>query len=82
MSEEHKEILDHARRFSAVMHGASILYNVLLARLGTWQEREDQYAEAFIQWYQEIGEIDLAEWSLGSLWALTVDAEHRITWAK
>jgi len=81
MSDRHKDILEHARRFSAMMHGASLLYNVLLARLSQSQEIEDRHSEAFEKWCQEITEIALDEWSLESLWELTVDDEHRITWA-
>ena len=81
MSDRHKDVLEHARRFSVMMHGASLLYNVLLARLSQSQEIEDRHSEAFEKWCQEITEIALDEWSLESLWELTVDDEHRITWA-
>lgn len=79
MSDRHKEILEHARKTSLVMHGASLLYNVLLARQRAWIEREDQYSNYFKKWSQEIEDTDLTTWALDELWELTIDDDHRIT---
>ena len=81
MSDRHKEILEHARRFSVVMHGASLIYNVLLSRLGMRSETEDKHTYAFEEWCREVGEIDLLSWSLDDLWTMVIDDDHRITLA-
>ena len=41
-SDQHKELLAHARLFSEVMHGAALSYNVQLARL---RNHDDLVAE-------------------------------------
>ena len=79
MSYRHKEILEHARKFSVVMHGASLLYNVLLSRLGGRIETEDRHMHSFERWCREVGDIDLLSWRLDEFWAMVIDDDHRIT---
>ena len=44
------EQLLHARNFSEVMHGAAILYNLLLARVKGKKERIEHYENMFADW--------------------------------
>jgi hypothetical protein len=43
----HGELLMHAQRFSRAMHGAAILYNLLLAHLAGQEELHDEHRERF-----------------------------------
>lgn len=76
---EHMELLDQARIFSSVMHGAALIYNIELARHGGWTEKETEHRQSLKTW---IGDQDLAEvrdWSLPRLWKLTLGHGHKIT---
>lgn len=66
--------LHHARRFSVAMHGAALLYNLIIAR--RWQDKgfggdEDKpavYLEALGEWQDELRDLDLASWDLDAMW--------------
>ena len=47
---EQRQILDHARRFSETMHGASLLYNHALAVANDDQTRIDEYRASLELW--------------------------------
>lgn len=64
--------LNHARLFSLVMHGATILYTLMLAELRPDQiEKETSYREIYSQWQTEVEASlpELSEWfeAFGSL---------------
>ena len=58
------------------MHGASLLYNVLLAEraesLGLTEHdgSRDRFADSLERWQEEIESSDIRGWDLGGLWAL------------
>ena len=79
ISSEHKALLYHARLFSVVMHGASLLYNVLLADASAWRSKKDEYVESFQLWCEELDEVDITGWALSELWELVIDLDHRVT---
>ncbi|MCL5289447.1 MAG: DUF6361 family protein [Firmicutes bacterium] len=59
--------VNHARNFSEVMHGAALLYNLMLAEKCDWedgQELVDDYTEQFNEWKEKIGMRigELKEW--------------------
>ena len=78
-----RDAVDEARRFSVVMHGAALLYNVLLAEraedLGLKQHegKRDAFADDLDEWRREIEGSDLRGWDLNQLWAL-VEAQGRM----
>lgn len=74
-----KELLHHARLFSEVMHGASLVYNILLAELRNWADRIDEHRQAFEEWHQGLAHKEVADWDLARLWSLTMDHGHTIT---
>lgn len=76
---DHQELLDHARRFSQIMHGAALIYNLSLSELRSWEEKIAEYRERFQQWRQTLDFPDLRGWSLNRLWELTMDHGHTIT---
>ena len=74
------DAVNEARRFAVAMHGAALLYNVLLAEraeeLGLSQHdgRRDYFIDLLDQWRDETDASDLRGWNLDQLWALV--AEH------
>ena len=71
-----RDAVNEARRFAVAMHGAAMLYNILLAEraeeLGLSQHdgRRDHFADLLDQWRDEIEEHGMREWNLDQLWAL------------
>ena len=66
--------LDHARSFSAVMHGAQLLYNLMLAErykavgFDGHESLTDQYEELLAQWAEELPmEVPLDTWDVHAL---------------
>ena len=74
-----RDAVDQARRFSVAMHGAALLYNVLLAeragQLGLAQHegKRDAFADDLDQWHGEVQASDLVAWDLNQLWALVAE---------
>ena len=72
------EALDEARRFSTAMHGAALLYNVLLAEraeelgLNGQGDLRDDFAGRLDDWRRDIEASDVGAWNLDRLWALVV----------
>ena len=71
-----RDALDEARRFAVAMHGAALLYNVLLAEraeeldLSEYEGRRDDFAADLDHWRKEVEASDLGSWDLDKLWAL------------
>ena len=71
-----RDSLDEARRFAIAMHGAALLYNVLLAEraeelgLTEHDDRRDFFADQLDEWSREIDVSDVAGWDLNRLWTL------------
>lgn len=72
--------LRHARNFSEAMHGAALLYNLILAELLAKQEWIDTYREALATWVGVIedGWPRLLEWDIRDFWELVVTTNGRI----
>ena len=71
-----RDAVNEARRFAAAMHGAALLYNVLLAEraeqlnLSQHEGRRDLFAGLLDRWRDEVAEHGLREWDLNQLWAM------------
>lgn len=71
-----RDALDEARRFSVAMHGAALLYNLLLAeraegmRIARHDGSRDQYKSRLDEWQEDFQEINAGAWDLNGLWAL------------
>ena len=74
---EQREILDHARRFSETMHGASLLYNHALAVANDDQARIDEYHGSLELWAARESLADQQGAPLGRLWELLAEAGSR-----
>ena len=78
-SEQHKELLTHARLFSEVMHGAALSYNIQLARLRNHEDLVAEHQASFDKWTAHLPREEINAWSECRLWELTMDHGHTIT---
>jgi len=67
-----KEQLVHAERFSTVMHGAALLYNLLLAEADHRAELASEYRTQFGTWAGEVVQLQdrLGDWDLARFWTI------------
>ena len=71
-SAELKRVVGHARNFAETMHGASILYNLMLARMEPVRtELLEELGAMFEQWQLEMNarHRELREWNRPEFWA-------------
>ena len=70
------DAVNEARRFAVAMHGAALLYNVLLAEraeklgLSQYEGRREHFTNLLDHWCDEVEEHGLRDWNLDQLWAL------------
>ena len=76
-----REMLDHARNFSDVMHGAPLLYNLILAEQAHWDEGVAKYRRAFGEWAKSVSARSrvLAQWDRKRFWEIVRSVNPRIT---
>jgi hypothetical protein len=62
--------LDHAQDFSEVMHGAALLYNLMLAEAAENSERQDHYRTWIGEWAESLTPrlAHLREWNRQEAW--------------
>jgi hypothetical protein len=75
MSEKNNAELEHARNFSETMHGAALLYNLMVAEKKTDDVRIGDYSTMLASWANNMKtrSEELQEWSQPQFWAL-IDA--------
>jgi hypothetical protein len=82
-----REIVNHAKLFSHLMHGASLLYNLLLsekivtrqgAEGGKWHETVAKYLEGLDHWQMELPQNEIADWDLVGLWQIVGQSTHKL----
>jgi Family of unknown function (DUF6361) len=76
-----REMLDHARNFSEVMHGAPLLYNLMLAEQARRKESVAKYRPSFAEWAESISARArvLARWDKKRFWEIVSSVNPRIT---
>jgi hypothetical protein len=85
-SPELRRAVDHAHRFSTVIHGANLLYNLLLAeQVEALQDRDvddrvNEYRKRLEDWAAEVrdGGAFYLDWDLDDFWVLVLDHNPRI----
>lgn len=71
--------LDEAQRFAIAMHGAALLYNVLLAEraeelgLLEFESHRDEFALLLDDWTREVNPSDIGGWNLDQLWTMVAN---------
>lgn len=81
LSETHQAGLHHAKRFSDVIYGSNLLYNLLLTRAASLEERSEELAEKLEAWATEIegSAHELRAWDLDEFWTLVRTVNPRIS---
>jgi Family of unknown function (DUF6361) len=75
------ELVHHAGCFSEVMHGAPLLYNLVLAEQAHWDEGVGKYRQRFAEWEQLISKRSkiLIAWKRTRFWELIRAVNPRIS---
>ncbi|WP_395245523.1 DUF6361 family protein [Agromyces sp. MMS24-K17] len=83
---EPRAALEHARKFSVAMHGAALLYNVLLAEayaergFDRVRDEGEKHRPALARWSDEVSATDsLGGWDLDEFWELVLLANPRVS---
>ena len=76
-----RDHVTHARNFSELMHGAALLYNLILAEQRSWDERIQHYQKQIDLWQNlmRTREFAIVSWSMEHFWMLIRDAGGRVT---
>lgn len=86
-SDRNRRITAQAEAFARAMHGAALLYNLMLAEkaaaiqgteAGQWDDLAGGYRQRLEDWREDLRTLALAEWSLDALWSLIAETAHRI----
>lgn len=74
------EELEHARNFSESMHGAALLYNLMLAQEKESADLVEKYEEWLAEWWEALKEREdeLAKWNRPRFWALLTAWRARV----
>ena len=73
------DALEEARCFAVAMHGAALLYNVLLSEraeelgLTEFDGHRDNFMAEIEEWRRDVEEVNIRAWNLDDLWALVAE---------
>ena len=78
--EEHKKIIRHARNFSEVLYGASLLYNLMLSQERENEEWIEKYEQKIKSWAIEINARfhEIQSWDMRKFWEIVSEQNSRI----
>ena len=79
LGEPYRSQLEHARNFSETLHGASLLYNLMLAEALGSKEYIEQYRTAFTEWAQDLSarRAAIMGWDQLKFWDFVNESESR-----
>lgn len=72
------QLVEHARLFSGLLHGASLLYNLLLARCTENPELTDAYIDRLTHWREHTDWRELDQWDLDAFFTRVRCTSHQI----
>lgn len=77
---EHKNIIKHARNFSDIFYGASLLFNLMLAQKADMEEKISEYSEKMRDWGSKIDgrQDEIQAWDLNEFWNIVYMENSRI----
>ena len=74
-----RRLIKHAEVFSAVMHGAALLYNLMLAERRENEEWIEQYRDKLSEWREmDFDRAAVSLWPLDDFWRCIAHDSHRI----
>ena len=73
-----RRLVEHAEVFSQVMHGASLLYNLMLSEMRQEEKWIEDYRDALAKWADEIEPTVIVSWSLDDFWQRIGHENHRV----
>ncbi len=65
MPPEHRKVLYHARMFSEVMHGAPMVYNLMVSEEAGRDDLVEEYRDRFREWADSLDLGELEQWPMG-----------------
>lgn len=77
-SDHHKLFLKHAKFFSNLAYGASLLYNIQLAELKEKDNLIEEHKKSFKDWVEDIPE-GMESWELTEFWNILKGQRHNIS---
>jgi hypothetical protein len=80
-SEANRTQVNHARAFSEVIHGAALIYNLLLSKTARKKDLVQKYHQKIRIWSETLEERAdrIADWDISSFWKLLSDQNIRVT---
>ena len=63
-----RELVEHARQFSRLAHGAALVYNLALAEASGNDERRQKYSQDLQAWMDGVPASGLGEWNVERFW--------------
>ena len=73
---ETRRLVEHARIFSGLMHGAALLYNLSLSELRKHEEWTELYRRELARWSADLEVATLRAWSLPDFWECIAHLAH------
>lgn len=75
------EHLEHGRNFSEAIHGAALLYNLMLAEQSNRVELVDRYRDALLEWYFRLDNLaeQLTQWDRRRFWEIVISGGARVS---
>lgn len=81
------EVVEHARAFSLIIHGAALLYNLLVATayeaagFDRVEEPVSSYRQRYCEWLTRADAMNrFCDWDLSAFWQLIDSRPNRISW--
>lgn len=85
------ELLEHARMFSFLIHGAHLLYNLMVAEkskedyldengeVSKWDDYIVRYEEELLKWHKDSQMSDISTWPIERFWEIIKHPGHDIS---
>jgi Family of unknown function (DUF6361) len=76
-----REQLDHGENFSQILHGAQLLYNLMLAERAGWTEKISEYRGFLAGWWQAVQarQGQLQAWNRPRFWQIVYRGNPRVS---
>jgi hypothetical protein len=73
-----RRVVAHSEIFSSVMHGAALVYNLMLSQVRDNPEWIAAYSQQLEEWREGLNQAAIREWSLADFWDTTRHPAHTV----